>query len=222
MSESRIPLLVVEDDPALSSMLLEILTPESYAVDLARDGQRGLHLALTGQYQVIVLDRGLPALDGLEVITRLRASGITTPVLVLSALGLPQDRVEGLDAGAEDYLSKPFDIDELLARLRALLRRHTDSASALQVPGGRLDVASRSVRLDTGQVRDLSHRECSLLELLARRPPQVWARRELMLRIFSDAEDPGIVDTYVHYLRRKLGRGVIRTVRGVGYQLGRM
>ena len=213
-------LLLVEDDRGLSEMLVELLQGEGYGVDAAWDGQRGLHLALTHDYDVLILDRGLPAIDGLDLLGRLRSRGLTMPVLILSSLGLPRDRVDGLDAGAEDYLSKPFDVDELLARLRALRRRHPETSEVLIMPWGQLAVGSRMVTLTNGEHRSLSERECSLLEVLGRRPSQVFTRTDLMVRVFADAEDEGVVDTYVHYLRRKLGRNVIRTVRGVGYQLG--
>lgn len=212
--------LVVEDDPELSGMLAELLRSEGYGVDLARDGQQGLHLVLSRAYDVVVLDRGLPAMDGLDVLGRFRRAGREVPVLVLSAQGLARDRVEGLDAGAEDYLGKPFDVEELLARLRALVRRHSDHATALRVPGGSLAIDERQVTLDDGDSVALSERECDLLELLARHPRQVISRDTLMAAIFTDAEDTGVVDTYVHYLRRKLGRHVVRTVRGLGYQMG--
>jgi two-component system response regulator QseB len=213
-------LLLVEDDRSLSAMLEEILAGAGYVVDLARDGQAGLHLGLSRTYDVIVLDRGLPAIEGLDLLGRLRARGVAVPVLVLSALGLARDRVDGLDAGAEDYLSKPFDIDELLARIRALLRRHGDVADALPVPGGRLVVSARTVVGVDGETLFVSERECALLAVLARRPRRVFSRSELMSEVFPDAEDDGVVDTYVHYLRRKLGRDTVRTVRGLGYQLG--
>jgi two-component system response regulator QseB len=212
-------LLLVEDDRSLAAMLEEILVAEGYVVDVARDGQSGLHLGLSRSYDAIVLDRGLPAIEGLDLLGRLRSQGIAVPVLVLSALGLARDRVDGLDAGAEDYLSKPFDIDELLARIRALLRRHSDVADTLPVPGGRLAVSTRTVVGDAGETH-LSDRESGLLAVLARRPGRVFTRDELVAEVFPDAEDDGVVDTYVHYLRRKLGRGSVRTVRGLGYQLG--
>lgn len=221
-------LLLAEDDPDLTEMLAELLTAEGYDVDVARDGQAALHLALNGRHEVAVLDRGLPHLDGLAVLGRLRRSGWSTPALVLSAFGTPRDRVDGLDAGAEDYLVKPFDVEELLARLRALLRRHLEDATSLLVPGGRLDTRARTV--SPGDASDpemrgsgpveLSGREAALLEVLARRPTRVFGRDELRDRVFPDAEAENIVDTYVHYLRRKLGRQVVRTVHGVGYQLG--
>jgi two-component system response regulator QseB len=214
------PVLLIEDDPSLSEILVEIMTAENYAVTAARDGQSGLHLALTRSYEVIILDRGLPAIDGIDLLARLRSRGVVTPVIILSALGLPSDRIDGLDAGAEDYLSKPFDVGELLARIRALRRRHRDLAEALAIPGGRLVVVNRIVERSGGAPTSLSDRECSLLEVLARRPQQIFSRSELLDLVFTGADDDGVVDTYVHYLRRKLGAPVVRTVRGLGYQLG--
>lgn len=130
-------LLLAEDDPDLIEMLTELLTAEGYEVDVARDGQAALHWALNQRHHVAVLDRGLPHLDGLAVLGRLRSVGWSVPVLVLSALGTLQDRIDGLNAGAEDYLVKPFHIEELLARLGVLLRRNLDDAAQLEVPGGR-------------------------------------------------------------------------------------
>jgi two-component system response regulator QseB len=215
--------LLVEDEPELREMLSTLLREEGYHVEAASDGQRALHVGLTRDFDVVVLDRMLPGLDGLDVIGRWRRSGRTAPVLVLSALGTPAERVTGLDAGAEDYLGKPFDVDELLARLRALRRRHLDTARELPVGAGRLDVDSREFRFDpaTGAPPvHLSERECALLATLASRPGQVFTRETLLHGVFTEAESPIVVDTYVHYLRRKLGRDVIRTVRGRGYRLG--
>ena len=213
-------LLLVEDEAELAEMLRELLTEEGYAVDVATNGQAGLHRGLVDRYDVVVLDRRLPALDGLDLLGRWRRSGVTTPVLLLSALGNPAERVEGLDAGAEDYLTKPFDVDELLARLRALLRRHLDHAHVLPLPAGRLDVDAREV-LGVGAPIGLSERECELLTTLAGRPQRVFGRDDLLALVFPDASNPVAVDTYVHYLRRKLGRGVIETIRGRGYRIGR-
>jgi two-component system response regulator QseB len=216
--------LLVEDDTALADMLTRLLTEEGYLVESAVDGQRGLHLGLTKSYEVVVLDRGLPAIDGLDLLVRLRGRGITTPVLVLSALGNPADRVQGLDAGAEDYLSKPFDVDELCARLRALRRRHLDTARVLPLPGWQLNTDTREVNpagANAGGPVRLSERECALLTVFATRPTQVFSRRDLLNLVFAEAESEIVVDTYVHYLRRKLGRGTVATVRGLGYQLGR-
>jgi two-component system response regulator QseB len=219
-SNVRTPqLLLVEDDVRLVEMLTRLLTGEDYHVDVAADGHRGLHLGLTRDYDVIVVDRGLPAIDGLDLLSRLRVKGIATPVLVLSALGNPADRVAGLDAGAEDYLAKPFDIDELFARLRALRRRHLDTAHRLAVPHGTLDLDTRHVAVAGRPLVRLSARECTLLATLAAHPSQVFSRDDLRALVFDDA-GVEVVETYVHYLRRKLGRGIVETVRGRGYQLG--
>jgi two-component system response regulator QseB len=214
-------LLLVEDDPELTLMLVRLLSYESYEVEVAADAQRGLHLGLTHSYDVIVMDRRLPAGDGLDLLVLLRTNGISTPTLLLSALGNPADRVAGLDAGAEDYLAKPFDVDELLARLRALRRRHLDHARRLPIPGGLLNLDTREVTLHDRPGLRLSVRECALLATLAGRPRKVFSRDELRTMAFNDA-GVEVVDTYVHYLRRKLGRGVVHTVRGSGYQLGAM
>jgi two-component system, OmpR family, response regulator QseB len=215
-------LLLVEDDRELRTLLRRLLVGAGYRVDEAADGQAGLHLGLTRGYDVLLLDRGLPALDGVELLRRLRRRGVGTPALLLSAFGSVRDRVSGLDAGAEDYLVKPFDVDELLARLRALRRRHQDSAERIAVGNGFLDLAGRCVRLGDGTEVELSGREADLLTVLAGRPDQVFSREELRERVFDAAESASIVDTYVHYLRRKLGRGVVRTVRGLGYRAGRL
>lgn len=214
-------LLLIEDDPTLVMLLSQLLTEEGYVLDVAKDGQRGLHLALTRRYDVVILDRGLPVLDGIDLLTRLRSTGFITPVLILSALSNPADRVVGLDAGAEDYLSKPFNVDELLARLRALRRRHLDTAQALPVGAASLNIETRQVLAggDAEPIR-LSERECDLLAVLARRPSRVFTRQDLLDLAFPDAESEAVVDTYIHYLRRKLGRAVITTVHGRGYQLG--
>jgi two-component system, OmpR family, response regulator QseB len=212
-------LLLIEDDPELTALLVRLLSRESYDVEVAADGLCGLHLGLTQAYDVVVLDRRLPGIDGLSLLVSLRLKGMVTPTLVLSALGSPADRVIGLDAGAEDYLAKPFDDDELLARLRSLRRRHLDTPRRLPVPGGVLDLDTRRVMLDGRPVVRLSARECTLLITLAGRPRRVFSRDELRALVFDDA-GVEIVDTYVHYLRRKLGRTVVATVRGYGYQLG--
>jgi two-component system response regulator QseB len=221
VTEDRDRVLLVEDDGELAAMLDRLLRSEGYEVDVALNGHEGLHRALTGRYQVMVIDRGLPGVDGLDLIGRLRRRGVTTPILVLSALGTPRDRVHGLDAGAEDYLAKPFDIDELLARLRALLRRHLQHAEALPIgPETTLDIASRTVFRGDRALEVLSERECDLLTLLASRPGVVFTRTQLLEMVFADAITDTTVDTYVYYLRRKLGRKAISTVRGIGYRLG--
>jgi two-component system response regulator QseB len=210
----------MEDDPELSELLTETLGDEGYQVDRAADGQRGLHLGLTRPYDVLVIDRLLPALDGLAVLTRLRARAVPARALMLTALGTVHDRVAGLDAGADDYLVKPFDLDELSARLRALCRRTASAATVLPIGGGLLDLALREVELADGVRVALSAREFDLIRVLATRPDAVHPRAALRSRVFDDAGAASIVDTYVYYLRRKLGRAVIRTVHGLGYRLG--
>jgi two-component system response regulator QseB len=212
-------LLLVEDDRALAPLLVEVLA-DNHAVDYAPDGQAGLHLALTRSYDVMVIDRGLPAIDGLDLVGRLRARGISTPILLLTARGTLADRVEGLDAGAEDYVVKPFEIDELLARLRALLRRHSETAGLIALGRRRLDVAGRRVVGGGADTVELSGRESDLLEMFARWPNKVFTRPELLAGVFDPQDGQGTVDTYVYYLRRKLGRDIVRTVHGLGYRLG--
>ncbi|MCX5065582.1 response regulator transcription factor [Micromonospora lupini] len=220
MESARPRLLLVEDDLALTALLGDLLAEEGYEVDVAGDGQSGLHHALSRDYSVLVVDRGLPALDGLGLVTRLRARGVTCPVLLLTARGALNDRVEGLDAGAEDYLVKPFDVAELLARLRALRRRHQDAAGRLPLGRRRwLDVGNRRVLDDDGEI-PLSAREFAVLRALAGRPTKIFTRAELLTTAFDHADAPGTVDACVHHLRRKLGRGAIRTVHGLGYRIG--
>jgi two-component system, OmpR family, response regulator QseB len=218
--ESGPRVLVVEDDRELAGMLAELLGEEGYRVDVAADGQRGLHQALVGSHDLLLVDRGLPGLEGVDLLRRLRRQGLSAPALLLTARGTVQDRVEGLDAGAEDYLVKPFDVEELLARLRALLRRHGDEAEVLPLGASRLLLRERRVVADERGDVHLSPRECDLLVVLARRPTRVFSREELLDRVFDDADSTGSVDTYVHYLRRKLGRDAVRTVRAAGYRMG--
>jgi two-component system, OmpR family, response regulator QseB len=212
--------LLVEDERALAEMLAGLLRTEGFAVDLAADGHAALHLGLTRRYQLLLIDRGLPAIEGLDLLDRLRSKGVATRALVLTARGSVADRVAGLDAGADDYMTKPFAVEELLARLRALLRRHEDAADGIRLGRRSLDLASRTVEGGQGEAVELTEREAALLATLARRPGRVFTRGELLELVFDGADGPAVVDTYIHYLRRKLGRGVARTVRGVGYRMG--
>ncbi|HYO85743.1 MAG TPA: response regulator transcription factor [Dermatophilaceae bacterium] len=211
--------LLVEDDRDLSALLERLLTGQGYAVTVARDGQQGLHRGLVEQWDLLVVDRGLPGIEGIDLIARLRHRGVTAPVLVLTARDTVADCVEGLDAGAQDYLGKPFDVEELLARLRALLRpRHPEDAP-LPLPRGELRLTESRAVVD-GQSIDLSAREAQLLAMLARHPRRIFTREGLLDLVFEGAGTPGAVDTYVHYLRRKLGRAAVETVHGIGYRLG--
>lgn len=214
-------LLLVEDDRDLATLLVQLFSSAGYRTDVAHDGQSGLHRGLTRSYEVIVLDRGLPVVDGLDVLTGLRRKGVDTPVLVLTARGTVADRVAGLDAGAGDYLVKPFEVDELLARLRALRRRSwREQADSVPIGDARLDLAACAVRLAGGGEVPLSPREVGLLRLLAARPDRTYTREEIRARVFPDTTSASIVDTYVYYLRRKVGPDAVRTVRGVGYRVG--
>jgi two-component system, OmpR family, response regulator len=217
--------LVVEDERKMAALLRRGLVEEGYAADVARTGRDAIDMARAAAYDVIVLDVMLPDLDGLGVCRELRSSGVWTPILMLTARDRVQDRVAGLDAGADDYLTKPFAFAELLARLRALYRRGMDARPAmLQVGSLRLDPATR--RAWRGEVEvELSAKEFALLERFMRRPGQVLSRLELL----GHAWDAGhtsrsnVVDVYVGYLRAKIdqpfGRRSIETVRGVGYRL---
>ncbi len=213
-------LLLIEDDLELTDMLTTAFVDEGYQVDRAADGQRGLHLGLTRPYDVLVIDRLLPALDGIDVLTRLRSQAVAARALMLTALGTVDDRIAGLDAGADDYLVKPFDLDELSARVRALCRRGGEATEVLRIGTGLLDLAVREVVLPDGTRIALSAREFGLIRTIAARPAAVHSRDQLRRRVFDDAAAASIVDTYVYYLRRKLGRRVIQTVHGLGYRLG--
>lgn len=215
-------LLLVEDDRETADLLTELFTAEGYEVEAALDGHHGLHLGLSRRHQVMVIDRVLPGIDGLDLVKRLRRVGVTTRVLMLTALGTLEERVAGLDAGADDYLVKPFEVDELLARVRALHRRHLSDAKVLPLGSGELDVRLREVRLADGRQIGLSLREFALLHTLAEDPKTVHDRSHLRHRVFSHTSSDSIVDTYVYYLRKKLGRRIVRTVHGRGYQVGKL
>ncbi len=213
-------LLLVEDDRALSALLDELFTAEGYRVETAYDGQQGMHLGLSGKHDALIVDRGLAVLDGADLVALLRARGITTPALILTARGSVADRVEGLDAGAQDYLVKPFEVPELLARVRALVRRTDDASTVLSAGGLRLDLMSRRVSGPDGLDVELTDRECALLATLMGAPRTVLSRPQLLTRAFEGVESEAAVDLYVHYLRRKLGKTVVRTVHGSGYRFG--
>ena len=214
-------MLVVEDDRALSGMLAELFIGEGYRVDTAHDGQQGMHRGLTGDYDALIVDRGLPVMDGAELVALLRSRGVTTPALILTARGAVEDRVEGLDAGAQDYLVKPFEIPELLARVRALVRR-ADNTAVVNAGGLALDRVTRRVSGATPEEVDveLSEREAALLGTFMAAPKLVFSRAQLLDSVFDGAETSGAVDLYVHYLRRKLGKQVVRTVHRTGYRFG--
>ncbi|MET3945905.1 two-component system response regulator QseB [Arthrobacter sp. UYCu512] len=212
-------LLLVEDDIVLGPLIAELLEPD-YHVRLATNGQEGLHQGLTQDWDVMVIDRGLPLMDGIALIGALRAKGVSTPMLILTALGAAEEKVRGLDAGANDYLSKPFDAGELGARLRALTRTFAPALAPLSIGNWELDPASRSVRSVYGTRVSLTAKEAELLAALAVEPYRVFTRDELLSGHFQPTDQPGVIDTYVHHLRRKVARSIVRTVHGVGYQIG--
>jgi DNA-binding response OmpR family regulator len=217
-------LLVVEDEARLARALRRGLTADGFTVDVAPDGVSGLESARDGQYDAVLLDVMLPGLSGYEVVKRLRAEDNWVPVMMVSAKDGPYDQADGLDYGADDYLTKPFEYVVLLARLRALLRRGSDPRPPVLTHGDvRLDPATREVTLAGDEV-SLSRREHALLEFFLRHPDRVITKTELLDRVW-DARgvgyEPNTVEVYVGYLRRKLGPGVIQTVRGAGYRLGR-
>lgn len=214
-------LLVVEDEAGVASFLEKGLRANGYDVERAPDGREALRRGVEPDISLVILDLGLPDLDGLEVLEGLRERGCTVPVLVLSARGRVHDRVKGLDLGADDYLGKPFAFAELLARVRANIRpRAGAEPGLLRVGGICVDALRREVTVD-GRKVSLSDREFSLLKAFVTRPRRVLSRQELLAAAWGMAFDPGtnLVDVYVGYLRRKLGERVIETVRGAGYCL---
>lgn len=214
-------LLLIEDDPKLGPLMAEVLT-EAYAVTLVADGGEGLSVGLSHDFEVMIVDRRLPSLEGLEVIRALRAKRVTTPILLLTALGTVRDKVDGLDVGANDYLVKPFEFDELFARLRAIRRVFTGEGAGLSIGDWEFYPESRTVYSPYDHRTLLTERESDLLRLLAENPGKTFSRQQVLERVFSGDDQPGTVDTYVHYLRRKVDRSVVLTVRGKGYRLGEL
>jgi two-component system OmpR family response regulator len=215
-------LLVVEDELRLGAALRRGLAAEGMVVDLATDGPGGLEAARHGDYDAVVLDVMLPGMSGYDVVRTLRTEKNWVPVLMLSAKDGEYDQADGLDYGADDYLTKPFSFVVLLARLRALVRRKLPARPAILAVGEvTLDPATHEVAL-AGEPVSLTPREYALLEFFLRHPGRVVSKVELLDNVWDAAEDtdPNAVEVYVGYLRRKVGRDVLRTVRGAGYRLG--
>jgi DNA-binding response OmpR family regulator len=214
--------LIIEDEELIASFVEKGLRAHGYGVVWVRSGRAGLERAAVADISLVILDLGLPDLDGLEVLRGLRERGDCVPVLVLSARARVSDRVEGLNLGADDYLVKPFAFEELLARVRANLRPRGPAApdTLLHVGGIRVDLLQREVTVD-GRPVSLSDREFSLLKAFVTHPRQVLSRQELLSMAWGLQFDTrtNLVDVYVRYLRRKLGEHIIETVYGVGYQL---
>lgn len=218
--------LIVEDYEPLRKSLTQGLAEAGFAVDVAADGEQGLWYARSSDYDAVILDVMLPKMDGLGFLRHIRGQGAKTPILLLTARDTVEDRVRGLNAGADDYLIKPFSFDELLARIRALTRRKYDKVNpAIRVRDLEIDTAARRVRRD-GETIELTAREYALLEFLALRAGEVVSRTDIWehLYAFHDAAESNVVDVYVGYLRRKIERPhlckLIHTRRGLGYSLG--
>ncbi|WP_373991741.1 response regulator [Duganella sp. BuS-21] len=215
-------LLLVEDDPMIGESIEDGLHGESYAVDWVRDGHAAELALTTISYDLLLLDLGLPRKQGMEVLRTLRARGADLPVLIITARDGTPARVEGLDGGADDYLVKPFDLDELLARIRALLRRRVARTASLVVHGPlTLDLASHEAHFE-GEPVKLSAREFAVLRVLLDNPGSVVSKSQLEDKLYGwNAEvESNTVDVYVHRLRKKFGADFIRNVRGVGYKVG--
>lgn len=220
---AKMRILLAEDDPLLGDGIRAGLGLEGDTVDWVTDGVAADQALATDEFDLLVLDLGLPRRDGMEVLRGLRKRGDMTPVLILTARDKVADRVAGLDAGADDYLSKPFDLDELLARVRALTRRHTGRAQPLREHGElRLDPATHQVSLG-GEPVELAPREYALLRLLLEQRGKVLSRTRLVEALYGwDGElESNAIEVHVHHLRRKLGNELIRTVRGIGYGIDR-
>ncbi|MEE1757144.1 response regulator transcription factor [Streptomyces sp. SP18CS02] len=214
-------LLIVEDERRLALSLAAGLRAEGYAVDVVHDGLEGLHRAGTGSYDLVVLDIMLPGMNGYRVCGALRAAGHDVPILMLTAKDGEYDEAEGLDTGADDYLTKPFSYVVLVARVKALLRRRGRTASPVLRAGAlTVDTAARRVRIGEEEVT-LTAKEFAVLEQLATRAGDVVSKAEILEHVwdFAYEGDPNIVEVYVSALRRKLGPATIRTVRGAGYRL---
>ncbi|MEE9543623.1 MAG: response regulator transcription factor [Thermodesulfobacteriota bacterium] len=218
-------LLIVEDEKSLAKILKKGLVEEGYAVDTAYDGEEGLYMATNYPLDVIILDIMLPKMDGIEVLSRLRKNGVDTPVLLLTAKDTTGDKITGLDVGADDYLTKPFEFDELLARIRALMRRKSQvKESVIHIDDLVINTKSHEVSR-AGKPIGLSAREYVLLECLAYNKNTVLSRTDIVEHIYDEDfdMDSNVVDVYINYLRNKIDKGfgkkLIHTVRGSGYML---
>jgi DNA-binding response OmpR family regulator len=215
-------ILIVEDEERIAAFLEKGLAADGHATTVVDDGDAAARFARSGLFDLVVLDLGLPGKDGLQVLGELRAAGDRTPVVILTARSGVEHVVKGLELGADDYLTKPFAFDELLARVRARLRDSgTPDATTLAVAGHELDLRTRRLHGPGDEVEDLTSREFALAELLFRHPGQVLSREQILSQVWGFDYDPGsnIVDVYISNLRRKLGGDVIETIRGVGYRL---
>jgi two-component system, OmpR family, copper resistance phosphate regulon response regulator CusR len=218
-------ILVAEDESRIASFIAKGLTASGLSPMVVEDGPTAMAMALTGEFDLMILDIGLPGMDGFEVLSRIRESGSTLPVIILTARDSVADTIAGLEGGADDYMPKPFSFGELLARIRLRLRANgpgvaEPDAAVVRAGAISLDMRTRRVTVD-GKESDLSSREYVLLETFLRHPGHVLTREQLLSHVWGYDFDPGsnVVDVYVRYLRRKIGADTIETVRGMGYRL---
>ncbi|MDY6938943.1 MAG: response regulator transcription factor [Cyanobacteriota bacterium] len=217
-------ILIAEDEPRIASFIHKGLRANGFSTEIAADAQTAMNLTLNDRFDLLLLDLGLPDRDGLELLEELRGQGVTLPIIILTARDDLHDKITGLEGGADDYVTKPFHFDELLARIRLRLAGHQTTTVQqemhLEVGSLHLDLRTRQVRVDAREV-ELPAREFLLLETFTRHKGQVMSREQLLNRVWGYDYDPGsnIVDVYVGYLRKKLGRELIETVRGMGYRL---
>lgn len=215
-------ILIIEDESRIASFIAKGLKSAGFNARTTPSGEEGVFMAIEEDVDLIVLDAGLPDIDGFEVLERLRGQGVTTPIIMLTARTSVADRVESLEGGADDYMPKPFSFEELLVRIRLRLRTHTPTVASTELShnGLTLDLRTRRACAD-GEWVDLSAREFSLAETFLRNPGQVLSREQLLNTVWGFDFDPGsnVVDVYVSYLRNKLGKDRFETVRGMGYRL---
>ncbi len=215
-------ILLVEDDELLASGLITALTRANHHVDHVGDGQKAIHALTDGEFDIAILDLGLPKIDGTDVLKTIRQKGKHIPVLILSARDATKDRILGLDLGADDYLTKPFELDELLARLRVLERRRSgNTVNQIKIGDLIIDLTSLSVTWK-GASLDLQRREFALLKKLAESPQQVFNRSQLEESLYgwNDGVESNTIDVHIHNLRKKISPNIIKTLRGVGYRIG--
>lgn len=217
-------ILLVEDDESLASGLASALTRANHLVEHVNDGQKAVDAFNVGGFDIAILDLGLPKLDGTEVLKIIRQKSNHIPVLILSARDATQDRILGLDLGADDYLTKPFELDELMARIRVLERRQSGkSQNLLEMGHLSLDLASFTVKWK-GELLDLQRREFTLIKKLAENPQQVFSRSQLEESLYGwgDGVESNTIDVHVHNLRKKISPDIIKTIRGIGYRIGKL
>jgi two-component system copper resistance phosphate regulon response regulator CusR len=214
-------ILIAEDEPRIASFLDKGLRANGFSVTVVDDGEDALHMADSDDFDLLILDVGLPAMDGFAVLRELRRRGRRMPIIMLTARDSVEDTVAGLEGGADDYVAKPFRFDELLARVRVRLRtERVAEATVLEVGGASLDLRTRRLAVD-GRTEELTAREFALAEMFFRHPGQVLSREQLLSNVWGYDYDPGsnVVEVYVRYLRQKIGEARITTVRGMGYRL---